>query len=291
MLKLVIAFLSLIFTCAPLPAADIPLDGKLDAAAMIVTTDHNGLWEKTLVIRFPQSRRVLGTNDGFLNARAVMNHAAHPLIWMKAAEAMKDQCQCGGKIYLAKTLEAKARELGIPVAQLAHMATAADMDNYAMVTKKYPPFIVTALVTAGAKTNAIRTGVDEGTNIESEDKPAGTVNIITLTNARLTDAAMARAIITVTEAKTAAFEELKIPSSYTKGVQATGTGTDGVIIVTGTNGPTVTYTGGHSRIGELMGKAVYEAVMEALDKQNGFRRPAFAERKEQEPDPRRLSAE
>ena len=93
-----------------------------------------------------------------------------------------------------------------------------------------------------------------------------------LTNARLTDGAMARAIVTVTEAKTAAFEDLKIPSTYTKTVQATGTGTDSVIVVSGINGPKVTYTGGHSRIGELIGKAVYEAVVEALGKQNGFKK-------------------
>ena len=89
------------------------------------------------------------------------------------------------------------------------MATAADMDNLAVVTKEYKPFVVTALVTAGAKTNAIRTGVDEGKNIEGAE-PHGTVNIMILTNARLTDGAMARAIVTVTEAKTAAFEDLKV---------------------------------------------------------------------------------
>ena len=55
-----------------------------------------------------------------------------------------------------------------------------------------------------------------------------------------------------------------------KNTQATGTGTDNIIVVTGTNGPRVSYTGGHSKIGELIGKAVYEAVVEALKKQNGF---------------------
>lgn len=89
-----------------------------------------------------------------------------------------------------------------------------------------------------------------------------------------TDGAMARALITITEAKTAAFEDLRIPSSYTKTVQATGTGTDSIIVATGTAWPKVTYTGGHNRIGELIGKAVYEAVIEALGKQNGFKKGA-----------------
>jgi len=151
------------------------------------------------------------------------------------------------------------------------MSTAADMDNLAIVTKTYNPFTVTAMVTAGAKTNALRTGVDEGTHVEGE-APKGTVNILIITNARLSDGAMARAIVTATEAKTAAFEDLKVPSSYTKTVQATGTGTDSVIVLSGTTGPRVTYTGGHSRIGELIGKAVYEAVVDALGKQNGFKK-------------------
>jgi adenosylcobinamide hydrolase len=53
--------------------------------------------------------------------------------------------------------------------------------------------------------------------------------------------------------------------------QATGTGTDNIITVTGTSRPRVSYTGGHSKIGELIGKAVYEAVVDALKKQNGFK--------------------
>jgi adenosylcobinamide amidohydrolase len=137
-----------------------------------------------------------------------------------------------------------------------------------------PPFVVTALVTAGAGTNALRPGWTKGEHIEGktgDKEPHGTVNVILLSNAKLTDGAMARAIITLTEAKTAAFEDLGVTSSYTESVQATGTGTDGAIVVSGVNGPKVTYTGGHSKIGELIGKAVHEGVMEALQKQNGFK--------------------
>ena len=152
------------------------------------------------------------------------------------------------------------------------MATAANMDNLAVVTKEFKPFTVAVLATGGARTNAIRTGVDESSHIEGEE-PKGTINIVPLTNALLTDGAMARAIITMTEAKTAALEDLKVPSSYTKSVQATGTGTDSIIVVSGVTGPKATYTGGHSKIGEMIGKATYEAVVEALGKQNGFLLP------------------
>lgn len=253
-------------------SADIPLEKELDAVVQVDRAERDTLWEKTMVVRFSGHHRVLGTNNGFIRARAVMNHAAHHDLWHKAGEAVKDG-RCGGKLYLEAIRETAAGRLGISVAELAHMGTAADLDNGVIVTWKWPPFTVAALVTAGAETNALRIGRDEGTAMEPDNGPAGTVNIIVLTNARLSDAAMARAIITVTEAKTAAFEDLLVPSSYTKGIQATGTGTDSVIIVSGNSGPKVTYTGGHGRIGCLIGRAVHQAVIEALERQNGFKRP------------------
>jgi len=59
--------------------------------------------------------------------------------------------------------------------------------------------------------------------------------------------------------------------SIKKTTQATGTGTDNIIVITGTNGPRVSYTGGHSKIRELIGKAVYETVVDALKRQNGVK--------------------
>jgi adenosylcobinamide amidohydrolase len=252
-------------------AADIPLPPDLDAKASVAKGTREGLWEKTLIIRFPEKRRALTTTDGFVDAQVAINHAAHPELWMKMHEEMQTRHELGGNVYVRKIQEKIATSFGVKREEVAQMSTAADMDNLAVITKTFKPFVVTALVTAGAKTNAQRTGVDEGTYIEGEE-PKGTVNILVLTNARLTDGAMARAMITITEAKTAAFEDLRIPSSYTKTVQATGTGTDNIIIATGTTGPKVTYTGGHNRIGELIGKAAYEAVIEALGKQNGFKK-------------------
>ena len=261
-------------------AGNITLPQDLQAKATIVRSAKDGLWEKTLILQFPQRRRVLSTNDGAVDVLAVANHSAQPELWKDVCQTMKTDHEVGGKVYARRMQEKIAQKLGLRSEDIAMMATAADMDNLAMVTKTFQPFVVTALVTAGAKGNALRTGIDQGSYIEpdpaSEEpqktaapKP-GTVNILILTNARLTDGAMARAMITATEAKTAAFEDLHVPSSYTKTVQATGTGTDSLIVVSGTSGPRVTYPGGHSKIGELMGKAVYEAVVEALGKQNGF---------------------
>lgn len=256
-----------------LEAGEIPLPQGLFSKAEVMASEEGGLWEKSLIVHFAEKRRVLSTTDGMVDALAVVNHAAHPGLWMSVCSSLKTEHEVGGIVYLRAIRERIAGRLGIPASAIAQTGTAADMDNLAVVTKVFSPFTVTALVTAGAKTNALRTGVDEGAYVEGEEQPKGTVNILLLTDARLTDSALARAIITVTEAKTAAFQDLRVPSSYTKGIQATGTGTDSIIVVSGKAGPVVTQTGGHSKMGELIGKAVYEAVLIALEKQNGFRLP------------------
>jgi hypothetical protein len=85
---------------------------------------------------------------------------------------------------------------------------------------------------------------------------------------KLTSRAMTRAIISATEAKTAALMDLDIRSSYSSRLhRATGTGTDNIIVVRGT-GIEIDAAGGHSKLGELIAKAVYQGVREAIFKQN-----------------------
>lgn len=268
-------FFSLAALCVSpaLYASDHVLPEAVQAQAQIIRAEREGYWEKSLVVTFPERRRALTTFDGFVNARAALNHSADPRLWVKVSKEFQSKSGRGGKAYVDHIHQKLAGLLKLNKSEIARMATAADMDNLAVTTRAYGPLTVTVLATAGAKTNAIRTGVDEGRSIEglsSEAKPHGTINIMVLTNAQLSDGAMARAIVTVTEGKTAALEDLKVPSTYTPEVQATGTGTDSVIVVSGTTGPRTTYTGGHSRIGELIGKATYAAVVEALGKQNGY---------------------
>jgi len=224
-----------LFLTTPLFAANLTLPPELGATAQILKTERDGLWEKSLIVQLPERRHLLSTSDGIINGLGAINHAAHPLLWKKLSVELATRLQCGGKTYEQQRKGMIASKLGLQPTDLTLVGTAADMDNLAVVTKQFGPFTVTALVTAGAKSNALRAGVDEGTNIEP------------------------------------ALEDLKVPSSYTKGVQATGTGTDSVIVVSGSSGPKVTYSGGHSRIGELIAKAVHQAVLEALGKQNGFK--------------------
>lgn len=82
---------------------------------------------------------------------------------------------------------------------------------------------------------------------------------------------MTRAMITATEGKTAALLDLDIRSSYGQGrYRATGTGTDNILVVEGRGPAVLDNAGGHTRLGELIGKAVHRAVTEAVKKQNGI---------------------
>ena len=143
--------------------------------------------------------------------------------------------------------------------------TGADMANLSVQRADFKDIKIYALVTAGVEGNALRLSQDEGRYYEP-----GTINIIILSNYRLSPRAMSRAIIDVTEAKTAALQDLDIRSTEQPlPFQATGTGTDNIIVVGG-QGKTLENAGGHSKLGELIGKTVYQGVREAVAKQNGI---------------------
>lgn len=147
----------------------------------------------------------------------------------------------------------------------AMLFTGADMDHLSVQKKSFRDMTAYALVTAGAKSNALRASADTGSYYEP-----GTINIVVVTNMELTPRAMNRAVIAATEAKSAALQDLDIRSSSTARINgATGTGTDNIIIVQGRGAP-IDVSGGHSKMGELVSRAVYQGVREALFQQNGF---------------------
>jgi adenosylcobinamide amidohydrolase len=108
----------------------------------------------------------------------------------------------------------------------------------------------------------------------SEAKPAGivhgTINTLLLFSAPLSATALARAVVTMTEGKTSALNELAVGSKYSTRL-ATGTGTDQYALATPQTGATLrTWTGQHTKAGELIGDAVRAATLEALRWQNGL---------------------
>jgi ABC-type Fe3+-hydroxamate transport system substrate-binding protein/adenosylcobinamide amidohydrolase len=233
-----------------------PVEIDLDyiEAAKIAYSRIYDFTNKTLVIDFKQPLDIVSTLAGFkTDIKTVGNHYASQPCWAVAHRdgiaAMTD------RIY--RTME-RSRDTA------SFMMTGADMDKLSVQTAAFKDMRVYALVTAGVSSNALRTSVDEGNYYEP-----GTINIILMTNMTLSRRAMTRAIITATEAKTAALADLDIRSSFS-GIrhQATGTGTDNIIVVQGT-GTDIDNSGGHTKMGELMAKAVYAGVTEAVFKQNG----------------------
>jgi adenosylcobinamide hydrolase len=171
--------------------------------------------------------------------------------------------------------DAACQEIEIDGDQAAVMGTAANM-NYAAVSQhRDDTMLVTAVVTAGVQGNATCVG-DPATWRETETGwekvPAvgGTINTVLLINHSLTEGALARAVITMTEAKTAALQQLAIGSLYSKDL-ATGTGTDQFCIGAPLDaGKPLSSTSPHAKLGELIGLAVKDATLEALRWQNGL---------------------
>jgi len=235
----------------------LELDG---IEAKIIYHTYEGFDLNTLIVAFGEKRRVISTFEGHKIVTFVGNNYTPLLL---SERTMRNYKKFKRKLPLS---------LGIKPRDIAFLSTGVHMDNLAVCEKSYEEFKVCCFATAGAKGNALRTGVDGASYVERHGtfiEAVGTINILLLTNATLSDGAMARAIITATEAKTAALQDLNVKSTYSRH-QATGTGTDNIIVVSGKNGKPLLLTSGHTKMGELMGFAAKAAVTEALKKNDGL---------------------
>ena len=166
-------------------------------------------------------------------------------------------------------------ELALPSDHTAVMGTAANM-NYVAITHEVDEDVsVTAAVTAGVEGNATAAGEpatwrETDAGVQKVAVYAGTINTMLFINRPLTPAALARAVVTMTEGKTAALQRLAVPSKLHIDL-ATGTGTDQYCIATPASGGRVlTSASPHMKLGEIIGSATREATLEALRWQNGL---------------------
>lgn len=167
---------------------------------------------------------------------------------------------------------------GLPAEACATMGTAANMRHAAYVREAFRDLQVVAVCTGGVEANAGRAGdpaaifeTPEGfEKLETaEQMPGpGTINTMIFINKPLIAGAMARVIMTATEAKSAALQELAVNSRYSDGL-ATGTGTDQIVVAAmQSDTPPLTSAGKHAKLGELIGRAVLSAVKQTLANQN-----------------------
>ena len=231
----------------------LDLDLPYVAAARINHTTIRDFKNKTLMVDFKRPQTVVSTLEGFRTGIfTVGNHYSPPPTWGIGHKLGIDNIR-------AKVLQANGKE----AAATSFLITGANMGNLSIRKETYKEMEVTALVTAGVMSNALRMSRDAGLFYEP-----GTINIIIMTNMALSDRAMTRAIIAATEGKTAALEDMDIRSTATPLIhEATGTGTDNVLVVKGEGTP-IRNAGGHTRMGELISKAVYAGVNEAVFRQN-----------------------
>jgi adenosylcobinamide amidohydrolase len=100
-------------------------------------------------------------------------------------------------------------------------------------------------------------------SVVSEPQETGTINIVLLTDAALTPAAMVEAVQMITEAKTSALMADRILSPVS-GQLASGTGTDAVVVVSGQRQETVAWCGKHVLFGEVLGALTLQAVADSI---------------------------
>lgn len=232
--------------------------------ARLTTGDVAYRYDKSIVLVFSGPRKVLSTslyNGGYHeDFEAVFNRD------MTQGSGMP--CESFAPTYV-ESMKIVAERLGLAPELTSGMGTAAHMENASIVSRSYKELTVTAIVTGGVETNGGRVG-DPASYYKTAEKKCGTINIMLVVDADLPPGILARALVTCTEAKTAALQELMAPSRYSTGL-ATGSGTDQTIVVANSESPLFFEGAGkHSKLGELIGLAVMAAVKEALKKQSGL---------------------
>ncbi len=242
----------------------LDLDFNYVKKAEVIETVIADFKHRTLVVDLAEPMQILSTLEGpRQGVTTVGNHYLPPPTWnfVHHLGSVKFEDR------VVNLLERQSETTSL-------LFTGADMKHLVLQSASFKEMKVTALVTAGVCSNAVRMGAEEGRYYELEEagdsgKP-GTINVIVLTNMRLTLRAMSRAVISACEGKSAALQDLDIRSVARPAfLQATGTGTDNVLVVEG-RGQTIKHTGGHSKMGELIARAVYEGVIEAVRRQNAL---------------------
>ena len=249
---------------------------------MLIETYYDGVEihrkDKIIFARFLQPHQVLSTcraagglQEGISH---VYNHqscepAGHghrmaPAVWRNPLAYRRRICD----------------QYGLPAGECATLGTAANMNNAAFVVEQFRDLLVAAVITGGVEGNAGRAGdpasvfeTPEGFEqlppTQSMPKP-GTINTMIFINKPLIPGAMVRVVMTATEAKSAALQELAVNSRYSDGL-ATGTGTDQIAVAAvNSHEPALTSAGKHAKLGELIGRSVLAAVKQTLSRQNSM---------------------
>ena len=162
------------------------------------------------------------------------------------------------------TLKEIAKKANLSPEHVVGLMTSVDMRNVAVATQRDHGLIVSAIVTAGLTNPATA-----GDIIQSHPTKLDTINIILLIDGNPTEGCMVDAVKTVTEAKSIMLAEFDIRSSFSREL-ASGTITDAIVVASTARGRRIEYAGTGTKLGEMIGISVKEAVREAIKKQEGI---------------------
>lgn len=151
------------------------------------------------------------------------------------------------------------RERGIEVTTTAALLTAARVQDRGYCQQRAGSGLTVCTWATVGLGNKARAGMPR----EVEELFPGTINLITVIDGALSDAAMINAVITATEAKAAALQDADIRVNDGQEI-ATGTTTDAMIVASTQNGPSFRYAGTATQLGYCIGRTVYEAVKESI---------------------------
>jgi iron complex transport system ATP-binding protein len=150
---------------------------------------------------------------------------------------------------------------GLEPSETVGMMTAVVLEDVVYKLFEQSDFSIFVAVTAGVG-NAIDASKSEQ---HSYEMTPGTINTWVFINGELTEEAFIQSIMTATEAKVKAINDLKILDAVT-GTIATGTSTDSILIAATQTGKMLEFAGTITPLGKLISKAVYQSTTEAIQK-------------------------
>lgn len=161
-----------------------------------------------------------------------------------------------------------ARSIDLEPDSVMGLGTAAHMDNAAIGSFDIDGIEVSAVITAGIRGNGGRAGdpakYDEMKKYTSCN---GTIVIVLIIDADLSDSALIGSMMTVTEAKSHVIKKLMARSLYSTGI-ATGSGTDQVVVICNKDSnKKVEFYRNSSDLARIIGECVENTLEEAFDKQ------------------------
>lgn len=156
---------------------------------------------------------------------------------------------------------------GFEPSETVGMMTAVILEDVVYKRFEHNSFSIFAVVTAGVG-NAIDASKSEQHTFEMTP---GTINTWIFVSGELTEEAFIQSIMTATEAKVKALNDLKVIDEVT-GTIATGTSTDSILIAATQTGEVLEFAGTITPLGKLISKAVYQCTIEAIQKSSKRKR-------------------